>query len=275
MGFYKPATLIKDAQRHGLSIQPIHVGRSYWSCTLEDFKKDETHSKKSSHQIVVRLGLHYIKGLRKITGIAIIEERTKRPFQSIEDLVCRVPELKKKELKLLAEIGALNLINPGQALTRRDALWEIERASQRSGPLLDPIIREASTSPLKQMTYRDRILADFRVSGITVGKHLMALYRKKLTEINILRTTDLYSLLDGTWVQTAGILISRQQPGTAGGFVFISLEDETGITNGIITPEIFKKNKNVITKERLILIAGYLQRKDNTILIKVSKIQAL
>ncbi len=275
MGFYSPATLVKDAQRHGLRIKPIHVGRSDWLCTLEHLKADEQKSKTPWPDIGVRLGLNYVKGLREFAGMAIVRERARRPFRSIDDLARRVPELQKKEMTLLAEVGALNFINPDRPLNRRDALWQVERASRRAGPLLDPVIEPDRPSPLRQMSDEERLVSDFRVSGVTVGKHPMSFCRDRLHKMGVRRAIDLPHLTHGTWVKTAGCVIARQRPGTAKGFVFLSLEDETGIANAIFTPDMLERNRAVITTERFILIEGHLQHQDNVVSVKVWKVRPI
>ncbi len=130
MGFYHPATIVKDAQRHGLKVLPMDVTRSDWKCTLE--------LSAVSSQLSVRLGLNYARGLREPAGQALVRERSLSPFASVQDLARRVPELRKDELTTLAEIGALNAIST-EGLHRRDALWQVERAVRWSGPLLDEL----------------------------------------------------------------------------------------------------------------------------------------
>src|SRR5207253_7050799 len=157
MGFYSPATLVKDAQRHGLTVKPIGITTSDWLCTLEGF--------------AVRLGMRYVKGMRESVAHMIVEERARRPFTSIDDLARRVPELQKRELILLAEIGALNFLNSEDRIHRRDALWQVERACRRTGPLLERIPEPDRGSPLAPMTAEARIAADFHRTGMTLGTH--------------------------------------------------------------------------------------------------------
>src|SRR5262249_50444079 len=120
MGFYQPATLIKDAQRHGLRFKPIDVTRSSWECTLEEEAGD----------FVVRIGLHYVKTLRKETAQQLLEQRSTQPFASIEDLKQRVPQIQKDELRAMASVGALNFISGKARVHRRAALWQVERVSR-------------------------------------------------------------------------------------------------------------------------------------------------
>src|SRR5262249_56535911 len=121
------ATLVKDAQRHGLRVRPIDVTQSDWLCTLE----------KIEGKHIMRLGLRYVKGLREETGREIVYQRNLQMFRSIDDLKLRVPALQKSELTALAEIGALNFVGSKQGFHRRDALWQIERISLRAWPLLE------------------------------------------------------------------------------------------------------------------------------------------
>jgi error-prone DNA polymerase len=272
MGFYSPATLVKDAQRHGLRVLPIDVTGSEWQCSLE---RMSSPNDPAQQEIVLRLGLNYVKGLRQIAGIRIARERQKQLFRSIDDLVRRVPELQKNELTLLAEVGALNFIDRNKGFHRRDALWQVERASRRAGPLLDPIDEPESRSPLQPMNAEERLTADFRVSGLTMGPHPMAFCRERLDGMGIRRVTDLKNIADGTWVKTAGCVIARQRPATAKGFVFLSLEDETGISNAIFAPDMLETNRAVITTERFLLIEGRLQHQDNVISVKARRVRPL
>jgi error-prone DNA polymerase len=273
MGFYHPATLVKDAQRHGLRVRPIDVTRSDWLCTLE--KDGETFS--------LRLGLRYVKGLREDIGREIVRQRDAQPFYSIDDLKLRVPALQKSELTALAEIGALNFVGNKSGFHRRDALWQIERVSRRAGPLLE--IREepeesgnvsnTSFSPLQPMTAEARLVADFRNTGMTVGPHPLSYHRQNLKQQGILSAMDLHHLPDGAKVRVAGSVIARQRPGTAKGFVFLSLEDETGISNAIITPQLFQQDHVVIVHQQFLLIEGRLQNQDNVISVKAERIRPL
>src|SRR5438105_2788810 len=261
MGFYSPATLVKDAQRHGLKVKPIDVMKSDWACTLENF--------------TLRLGMRYVKGMRESVAHAIVEERKRAPFTSIDDLTRRVPELQKRELVLLGEIGALNFINDENRIHRRDALWQVERACRRTGPLLENIQEPDHRSPLAQMTAEERLVADFHGTGMTAGPHPMAYYRDELNAMGVLRAADLAGIRNGTYVRIAGAVIARQRPGTAKGFVFLSLEDETGISNAIITPDIFEQNRFTVIEGKFLLIEGRLQNIDNVISVKADCVEIL
>jgi error-prone DNA polymerase len=346
MGFYHPATIVKDAQRHGLKVLPVDVTQSDWLCTLE--KENQlsvpgvnSHmlkpgAKSLKPSLVLRLGLRYVRGLREEAGQALVRQRSLASFTSIHDLVHRVPELRKDELNTLAEIGALNSISRSSRshgekqktftkddlrLTiesetpsisdfensienqsyfvnsisishqqsefnnsvspclrdknnfhRRDALWQVERAVRRSGPLLETFSEPDLKSPLAPMNHEERLVADFHGTGLTVGPHPMAYRRPELDSLGIRRASDLVEIRNGQRVRVAGCVIVRQRPGTAKGFVFLSLEDETGIANAIITPDLFQKNRLLLVSEKFVLVEGILQHQDNVLSVKTERI---
>jgi error-prone DNA polymerase len=304
MGFYSPATLVKDAQRHGQRFKPIDVTCSNWECHLE----------KWSEGFTVRLGMRYVKGLRVETGKEIVRQREIQKFTSIEELKRRIPGIQKAELTALAAVGALNFISGGRGFHRRDALWQVERAARKAGPLLEGMddadaIREmaekqevtseiqvkknepiniaqetavaagqtmaAKSSPLLRMTAEERLVADFLGTGMTVGPHPLAYHRAALRAAGVRSAVELPKLPDGMRVRVAGAVIVRQRPGTAKGFVFLSLEDETGIANAIITPQLFEKDHTVVVHHPYLLIEGRLQNQENTTSVKVERIESL
>ena len=181
-----------------------------------------------------------------------------------------VPELPKKELVTLGEIGALNAL--GKELDRRTALWQVARAGRRAGPLLDRILEESECSPLLRMTDEERLVADFCGSGMTTGPHPMTYCRGALSKLQVKRACDLPRMPDGQYTQVAGCVIARQRPGTAKGFVFLSLEDETGISNVIVNPDLYEKYRRVINREKFLRVEGVLQNQDHTISIKASRV---
>jgi error-prone DNA polymerase len=253
MGFYHPATLVKDAQRHGLHFLPVDVMQSQWNCTIE--------------YRTVRLGFNYVRGLRKETAEAIVAAR---PFSTIDDLTRRVRGLRKDELRMLAEIGALNAL--GQ--DRRSALWESERAVRPAGPLLEEL-EPSELSPLAAMTQPERIRADFYGTGLTIGAHPMRLYRESLRARGVLAAVDLKRVRHGRIVRVAGCVICRQRPGTANGFMFLSLEDETGIANAIVEPEMFDAHRPALVTAPYLLVEGILQNQQGAISIKLRTVEPL
>jgi error-prone DNA polymerase len=229
-------------------------------------------------QPVLRLGLGYARGLREETGKAIvIARRANGPFTSVDDLALRVPSLNKKEITLLANIGALN--NVAGIGHRRDALWQVERAGKPEGPLLTHsgalLADPPDPSPLAQMTAEERLVADYAGTGLTTGRHPMSYRREELRRQNVLSAQDLRTCRDGQWVRAAGCVIARQRPGTAKGFVFLSMEDETGIANIIVTPQMYEQNQVTVTRSRFLLVEGPLQNQDNVIHVKAARLTPL
>jgi error-prone DNA polymerase len=343
MGFYSPATIVKDAQRHGLRILPVDVMRSEWNCTLETVLSsqfsvpsknlaittpEQTRGLQESRFFSVlgtrnsqlatpalRMGLRYVRGLREEAAQALVRERNQAAFTSIHDLTRRVPELRKDELTKLAEIGALNAVastqlpvasktfviptperkrgaeesragsqlgtrysQPGtrnSKLHRRDALWQVERAVRTSGPLLENSSEPDAPSPLSPMNFEERLVADFHGTGLTVGPHPMAYRRDWLNAMGIRRASELRDIPSGKRLRIGGCVITRQRPGTAKGFVFISLEDETGVANAIITPDLFHQNRLLLASERFLAIEGILQNQDNVISVKAERVMPL
>jgi error-prone DNA polymerase len=212
-------------------------------------------------------------------GLKIVEERAARKFNSVDDLKRRIPALQKSEMATLAEIGALNFIAVETgAMHRRDALWQIERVARRAGPLLetlDEFSSEAESSPLAAMDPEERLIADFRGTGVTVGPHPMAYKRQQMKEKGVHTVADLAHLRDGVTVRIAGAVIARQRPGTAKGFVFLSLEDETGITNAIITPQLFTEDYAVLVQQQFLMIEGKLQNQEGVVSVKAERIYPL
>jgi error-prone DNA polymerase len=265
MGFYMPAVLVKDAQRHGLRIHPIDVHASHWQCTIEH----ESNGERS-----LRMGLMYARGLRQEAGDAIVASREQEgSYRSAEDLARRVPSLQRKELTLLARIGALNCLDGiGH---RRDAVWQVEVAVRPVGPLLKPHGESQTASPLRQMTTEERLTADYAGTGLTVGKHPLHYRRQELKAMKVLTSSELKSYQDGQYVRAAGCVIARQRPGTAKGFIFLSMEDETGIANVIITPDLYERDRLVVSRSKFVLVEGALQNQDGVIHVKASRIQPL
>jgi error-prone DNA polymerase len=188
-------------------------------------------------------------------------------------LAQRVPKLQKDELKILARIGALNSLEKGSH--RRDALWQVEQAARPVGPLFKKVPEKTEASPLSMMSSEERLVSDFYGTGLTVGRHPMAYRRPALERMKIKRACDLKNIPDGRFTRVAGCVIARQRPGTAKGFVFLSLEDETGIANVIITPDIFERHRVLVTQGKFLMIEGILQNQDNVISVKAKRIHEL
>jgi len=307
MGFYHPATIVKDAQRHGLRALPVDVTRSRWNCTLEQplchpersrltreanqpaESKDPYPSTKTAAVVAhsgaessctpspfaLRIGLRYVRGLQQAAGEAIVQQRACAPFLSVEDLAYRVPQLSRDNLAILATIGALNNLSPEAQLHRRDALWQVEKAVRRSGPLLEGIVEMDARSPLRQMDVEERLVADYHGTGMTTGHHPMAYRREVLRARGVKSAIELKNLPHGREATTAGCVITRQRPGTAKGIIFMTLEDETGTSRVIISPDFYDNNRMVVLNERFVMVSGVVQNQDNIVHLKARRIEPL
>jgi error-prone DNA polymerase len=338
MGFYHPATLVKDAQRRGVRFQPIDVQVSQWNCTVE---ADGS----------IRLGLRYVSGLRQEigqripqaggrtggrSGVALVPadvmnldpadlavcpkcgcddpsmlersmssasdtwfcnncshdwhpgRRLPARYASLDDLVARTG-LRRDEIVKLADTGALN----GFGYDRRSALWQAEHAVRPAGELFAPEggasaesrpglpDPDASASgrdepcPLRPMTESERIVADYAGTGLTMGRHPMALRRDDLAARGVMRAGDLRLARQGRRVRVAGMVITRQRPGTAKGFVFLTLEDETGIANIIVRPDLFERERLALLEEPFLIVDGMLQQQDGVVSVRGEAVQGL
>ena len=342
MGFYSPAVLVKDAQHHGIRVRPIDVQVSDVRCKVEPQSRDregavsragaphpaaatlplsvtagpregavdvrQTGStaqrlNRSTGDRTVRMGLIYVSGLRTEAAETIERERRKRPFTSIDDFIRRAG-LRKSELDVLAEIGALNSI--GKKMHRRQALWQIEKAWRPKGPLLEDVengepgdqghgtkgiepdsteqrlngstaqrLNRSTECPLAPMTPFERLDADYRGAGLTTGPHPMHYLREPLDALGVLPAAKLEPHPNGRWVKVAGAVITRQRPGTAKGFVFLTLEDETGVSNVVVTPDKFQDNRVLVTSEPFLLVEGILQKQDGVIHVRAKHMKRL
>src|SRR6266436_4911183 len=254
MGFYHPATIVGDAARHGQVIRPVDINHSDWLCVIE---ADGT----------VRLGLRYVRGLREETGRLMERER---PFSSADDLVRRAG-LHRDELARLAELGALGSLG----LERRAALWEIERAARPSGALYEDIPGPPVPSPLPSMTAEEALVADCQGTGLTLGPHPMVFHRVALERLRVARAIDLPGLKDGRAVRVAGAVVVRQRPGTAKGFVFLNLEDESGLVNVVVPPPLFQRYRLTLVEEPFLWVEGTLEHREGVISVRAGRLHPL
>jgi error-prone DNA polymerase len=439
MGFYHPATLVKDAQRHGLRVRPVDVTRSEWKCTLEEevgggdkavgllgccaarggnsgpltanSLTANSLSPRTANSLSLRLGLRYIAGLREDAGRRIEAARAGGAFESLADVAIRAA-LRDDELQSLAHAGAFAAFG----LTRRQALWQVgavpkgalfrfqdpmrrirgegieerdtrsdaeivpgvvgvasgdafgeellhadeiaaargdvrtdepdssrgdlgagqhrggqwprdtrrvhrlpadrpgepagagdlypvpdrggddARGSRESAPATTRLGRPAPEPPdpipavrspdsvtansrtaslLPEMSPLDRTLADYTTLGLTPGPHLLSYLRAELAGAGVLSTRDLARAIDGCWVKVAGLVIVRQRPGSAKGFCFLTLEDETGIGNAVVTRDIFQRHRSVIHTASLLLVEGPVQRVDDVVHVRAGRFTPL
>ncbi|HVN87789.1 MAG TPA: error-prone DNA polymerase [Candidatus Binatia bacterium] len=319
MGFYHPATIIKDAHRHGVRVLPIDVTRSSVRCTLErqavtplgcDAVREEeggglTANTLTANSLPLRLGLRFVSGLREEAGARIETERARAPFVSIADVIRRC-ELRDHEVQTLAHIGAFAAFG----LTRREAAWQAAAVPREpllkllggsavkglgvgedSAPLTansltitgeaNPLTPNSLTAntvtpcPLPTMSTVDRTLADYAGTGMTVGPHIMKYLRAQLARDGVLRACDLKHARDGSWTKIAGLVIVRQRPGTAKGFCFLTLEDETGTANAVVVPDMFQRHRALIHTAALLQVEGPLQKVDGVIHVRARRFTKL
>ncbi|HVB78607.1 MAG TPA: error-prone DNA polymerase [Candidatus Binataceae bacterium] len=353
LGFYHPSTLVKDAERHGVTMAPIDVARSDWRCTLErgDFsptlpldqraldnsrsgvfhlslskgalrnsardafpnlsltKERSPRASRAAREVslssagpqrlhtdlergaeplpnpllgqgegigrgegmfALRLGLRYVAGLRAETGARIERERAVRPFASIADFTARAAP-NRRELDALAYAGAFAAFGMG----RRAALWQAAAVERDPRGIFAGVEPAAGAVPLAGMDAMAETRADYAATGLTVGPHLMAHMREKLHARGVRAAAELAKSAHGAWVKTAGVVIVRQRPGTAKGFFFLTLEDETGISNAIVVPDLFQANRALLHNAAILMVEGVLQKQDGVIAIRAQRFKEL
>ncbi len=248
LGFYSAATLVKDSQRHGLRFLALDINRSQYVFTVEDGK--------------VRVGLKYVRGLRRETGEAIIVEREDNGlYTSVADLIDRVSMINKREIRALSIAGALNFEN---TIHRREALWHSELATRPRGELFENPDSSFILHPpsfLKRMEGLQLVEADLKNTGISIGKHPMAFVRDHLRKSRILTAAETRGLKKGDIVSVAGTVIIRQRPMTANNVVFLTLEDETGHSNFAVMPDMFEEYRMVINQSDYLIIRGVFEER--------------
>jgi error-prone DNA polymerase len=280
MGFYHPATLVKDAQRHGVEVQPVDVNRSGWSCRWEPRDGESDPSAPSRGEFdkaagVLRIGLRYVRSLRKSAGETIEREQARSRFTDVEDLQRRCA-LRAEELTTLAQVGALSTFG----LTRRAALWQVAQAARPVGPLLEERSAVAGRgarrrSPLPEMTPFEETLHDYAGASLTTGAHPMTYVRAALRRRGVKTAAELAGLANGERVRTAGSVIVRQRPGTAKGMLFITLEDETGMAQAIVTPDLLRDHRRTIVGSPGLVVEGILQCRDGSVSVRAEKFWAI
>lgn len=271
MGFYHPATLVKDAQRHGVRVLPIDVHASGWRCRWEETPAPARRRRAEPAPAgACRLGLRFLAGLRREAGEVIAHARREGPFRDVDELRRRA-RLHADELDTLAEAGALASLG----LTRRAALWQAALAVRPSAPLFageGTVERlEAASSPLPEMSAWERTRADFATTDLTVGRHPLAHFRAGLEAQGVLPAADLARVAHGARVRTAGAVIVRQRPGTAKGMLFVTLEDETGLSQAIVHPRLLAEQRRTIVGTSGLVVEGILEQRDGTVSVRAER----
>jgi DNA polymerase III alpha subunit len=253
MGFYHPATLVKDAQRHGVVVRPVDVAHSAWTCTLEDG--------------AIRLGLRYVLGLRQEAAERLVAGR---PLASVAE-AAQAGGLRQNEVEALAHAGAFASLG----LARREALWQAAAAERDPRSLLARARPLSATTPLAPMTPFEETAADYAATHLTAGPHVMAYLRDGLRTAGVVATADLDRVAHGTRVRVAGHVIVRQRPGTAKGMCFLTLEDETGTANAFLTPPLYERWRVVLNTSPLLEVEGQLERRDGVTHVRATRCRRL
>jgi error-prone DNA polymerase len=254
LGFYHPSTLVQDAARHDVEVRPIDVGSSGWECSWED--------RAGPPAGAIRLGLRFVQGLRRKAARAIESERGRASFTGVDDLIGRCG-LHEDEARTLSRLGAFSSFG----LSRRGALWQAARVARPAGPLLDGA-GEAEPSPLPEMTAAEETRADFEGARITAGRHPLFHLRPQLAGKGVLAAADLEGRRHGDRVRTAGTVIVRQRPGQGQGPLFVTLEDETGMSQAIISGDLFQKHRQVIVGSPGMVVEGTVQRRHGAVSVR-------
>ena len=257
MGFYHPASLVKDAKRHRQTVREIDICHSGWKCRIEP-------------DGAVRLGLCFVTGLRKEAGLRIEAEQLAGDFADVKDFQSRC-RLRENELNVLAELGAFGSLG----LKRRQALWQVSSLDTSNKGLLARLPLANDKSPLREMSAWERTSADYRGSGMTVGPHPITHLRAHLQKAGVLPAASLDKKSDGDWVKVAGQVIIRQRPPTAKGMCFVTLEDESGFVNVVITPDMYEKNRLTVIMSSALLVSGRLERRDGVTHLRGQKFESL
>jgi error-prone DNA polymerase len=252
MGFYQPAQIVIDAQKHGVEVRPVDVNYSYWDNILEE-KKGKYWS--------IRLGFRQVKGLHEEEMLRLLSAREKH-FRNIPSL--RDAGVSQGALERLADADAFRSIG----LDRRQALWEVSALSDRPTGMYEGQSAEKSieqTVQLPQMTLSEHVVHDYGATALSLKAHPVSFVRRQLYERQILATKELDLWPDGTLVKVAGLVLVRQRPGTAGGVCFITIEDETGVANLVVFQSLFEKYRKEILHSRLLMVEGKLQKEGKVI----------
>jgi error-prone DNA polymerase len=278
MGFYAPGTLIEDAKRHGVEVRPVDLTVSAWDHTLEP-RTDATTAASRRGAPAVRLGLRLVKGLGARAREALATARAQGPFTSVDDVVRRT-RLPEDALRALGEAGAFDAMFPDLAVNerRRAALWAVLAARRGTAGPLAPATSAAAprAGALPPMRVVELTEADYRMTGVSLAGHPMQHLRPLLAPNGIRSAADLLTNgRDGERVAAAGLVICRQRPGTAKGFVFLTLEDETGLLNVVITPQRFERHALLITGSPLLLVRGVLQVEQRVVNVRAEAFRAL
>jgi error-prone DNA polymerase len=268
MGFYAPHTLVEDAKRHGVEVRGVDVAASGWESTLEAGAPGAPAG--AGQAPVLRVGLHAIRGLPRAVGDAVVAARRAGPFASLGDLVRRAG-LSRAWLVRLAEAGALGTLAPD----RRSAVWRSLGMEADAGDLFAGVAPAEPEPGLPEASAAEEVSADFATAGLSARGHPMAVLRPALASGRVRTARELARLPDRAPVEVAGLVIVRQRPETAGGIVFVSLEDETGIANLVVMPDVYERCRTVVRGAPYLVARGRLERSGAVVNVRVDSVAPL
>ncbi|MCU0685217.1 MAG: error-prone DNA polymerase [Polyangiaceae bacterium] len=253
LGFYGPSAIVQDAQRHGAEVRQVCALASSWDCTLET-GGSESRPVFGLAQPALRLGLRLVKGLGEAEGRALVEARARSSFEDFDDLVDRARP-SRAALEALAEAGALERLVPG----RRAALWQAWAPRGRGLFRRRTTAGEAAPA-LRALTAAEQLVLDYARTSLSVDDHPLRHWRATLDRQRVRRTAELASLGHGVRASVAGLVQSRQRPGSAGGVVFLTLEDETGSCNVVLWARVFERYRALARAAKMLVVSGRVER---------------
>ena len=260
MGFYGPAQLVQDARRHNVEIYPADVSHSDWDCTVEN---------SAAAMPALRLGLRMIKGLSQLAAKRIITARGGKEFRDMQDLIHRA-SLSQRDAELLASSNALASFSTD----RRQAYWRV-LGVDTTLPLFNETPTNEALPMLTPPSEGENLVADYASLGLTLGRHPLALLRPRLAKLRILNAQQLRNKVPGTVIRIAGLVISRQRPGSASGVTFVTLEDETGLSNIIVWQQLAEQQRRILLQARLLGVDGKLEREGDVLHVIAHRLEDL
>jgi error-prone DNA polymerase len=259
MGFYAPSQLVQDVRRHGVEVRPADALESGWECTLEPSETAGAGPARQP-QPAIRLGLRMVKGLGQAAAERLVAARKERAFADVEELSLRAA-LSRRDLAALAGAGALQ----GLSGHRRLARWEVLGTQPDLPPLLRGSIPSGTPPALPRPTEGEELAADYAALGLTLGRHPLALLRERLSRRGILSAARLSALPHGRTARAAGLVITRQRPGTASGVTFVTLEDETGTVNVVVWRDLAERQRRELFASQLLAVSGKVEREGRVV----------
>jgi error-prone DNA polymerase len=263
MGFYSPSQLVQDAKRHGIDIRPVDVQHSHWDHTLET----DAMQQHPQQQPAIRLGFRLVQNLSEKGVNTLVQQRQKKPFHSLADFTRRC-RLNRRDMDALAHANALQSLSPH----RFQARWDAQGLQQES-PLLQQEQQRETPVQLPAPSEAQNLLEDYQSTGLTLGRHPLALLRNHPALRDIKRHSDLPTLHHKCFVRIAGIVTGRQRPGTATGVVFITLEDETGNSNIVVWNDLVERFRTEVLHTRLLCVKGVVERDGDVIHVIAGHLQ--